>query len=65
MTNTVVERSLLESLNAYVKYFERPNTREDLFAIASSILTFQQKQGNLAIATHYIFERSPYLLCLP
>ena len=50
MTNTAIERSLLESLNAYVKHFETPNTREALFAIASSILTFQQKQGNLAIA---------------
>jgi len=50
MTNTPMERSLLESLNAYVKHFETPNTREALFAIASSILTFQQKQGNLAIA---------------
>ena len=45
-----IERSLLESLNAYVKHFETPNTYEDLGAIASSILTFQQKQGSLAIA---------------
>ncbi len=51
MTNTDIERSLLESLNAYVKHFETPNTREDLLAIASSILTFQQKQGNFAIAS--------------
>ena len=50
MINDATERSLLESLNAYVKHFETPNTREDLFAIASSILTFQQKQGSLAIA---------------
>ena len=50
MTNSAIERSLLESLNAYVKHFETPNTREDLFAIASSILTFQQKQGSLAIS---------------
>lgn len=50
MTDSAVERSLLESLNAYVKHFETPNTREDLLAIASSILTFQQKQGSLAIA---------------
>ena len=33
MTNSAVERSLLESLNAYVKHFETPNTREDLLAI--------------------------------
>ncbi|WP_258040751.1 hypothetical protein [Pseudanabaena sp. BC1403] len=43
MTNSAVERSLLESLNAYVKHFEIPNSREDLLAIASSILTFEQK----------------------
>jgi hypothetical protein len=49
MFNAVTERSLLESLNAYVKCFETPNTREDLLAIVRSILTFQQKQGNLAI----------------
>ncbi|PZO39366.1 MAG: hypothetical protein DCF19_13945 [Pseudanabaena frigida] len=49
MTNSAVERSLLESLNAYVKHFEIPNAREELLAIASSILTFQQKQGKLAI----------------
>ena len=50
MSNSAIERSLLESLNAYVKHFETPNTREDLLAIASSILTFQQKQEKLAIA---------------
>ena len=50
MSNSAIERSLLESLNAYVKHFETPNTRKDLLAIASSILTFQQKQGSLAIA---------------
>ena len=50
MTNSAIERSLLENLNAYVKHFETPNTREDLLAIASSILTFQQKQGSLPIA---------------
>ena len=54
MINDATERSLLESLNAYVKHFETPNTREDLFAIASSILTFQQKQGSLAIAPNLI-----------
>ncbi|MEI6330737.1 MAG: hypothetical protein ACOYN8_01370 [Pseudanabaena sp.] len=45
MTNISTTESLLESLNAYAKHFETPNTREDLLAIASSILTFQQKQG--------------------
>ena len=50
MTNNDIERSLLESLNSYVKHFETPNTRKDLLAIASSILTFKQKQGSLAIA---------------
>jgi hypothetical protein len=43
-----IKRSLLESLHAYVKDFEIPNTREDLLAITSAILTFQQKQGSLA-----------------
>ena len=37
MSNTATERSLSESLNAYVKHFETPNTREELLAIASSI----------------------------
>jgi hypothetical protein len=50
MTHSAIERSLLESLHAYVKRFEIPNSRADLLAIASSILTFQQKQGSLAIA---------------
>lgn len=48
MTNKTIERSLLESLHAYVKRFEIPNSRADLLAIASSILTFQQKQGTVA-----------------
>ena len=50
MSNIVTERSLLDSLQAYVNRFETPNSREDLLAIASSILTFQQKQGSIAIA---------------
>jgi hypothetical protein len=50
MINTSTTESLLETLNAYVKHFETPSTREDLLAIASSILTFQQKKGSLAIA---------------
>ncbi|WP_434686527.1 hypothetical protein [Pseudanabaena minima] len=40
------ERSLLNSLHAYVNRFDTSNSREDLLAIASSILTFQQKQGS-------------------
>ena len=54
MSNSATERSLLESLNAYVKHFETPNTREDLLAIASSILTFQRKQGSMVIAPDLI-----------
>ncbi len=49
MTNKTIERSLLESLHAYVKRFEIPNSRADLLAIASSILTFQQKKGSIVI----------------
>jgi len=49
MTNTVTYLSLLNQLHAYVNRFETPNSREDLQAIASSILTFQQKQGNLSL----------------
>jgi hypothetical protein len=48
----VTERSLLDSLQAYVNRFETPNSREDLLVIASSILTFQQKQGSIAIASN-------------
>ncbi len=33
MSNSSTERSQLESFSAYVKYFETPNTREDLLAI--------------------------------
>ncbi len=33
MTNISMTEALLESLNAYVKHFETPNTREDLLAI--------------------------------
>lgn len=49
MTNTAVDQSLLDSLHAYVKEFEIPNTRDDLLAIASSILTFQLKQANQSL----------------
>ncbi len=49
MTNIVTDRSLLNQLHAYVNRFETSNSREDLQAIASSILTFQQKQGKIAL----------------
>jgi hypothetical protein len=55
MTNNAIKRSLLESLHAYVRHFEIPNSRDDLLSIASSILTFQQKQRSLAI-TSDVFE---------
>lgn len=51
MTNSAIERSLLESFNAYIRHFEIPGTREDLLAIASSILVLRQKQGNLALSS--------------
>jgi hypothetical protein len=45
------EESLLNSLNAYVKAYVKnfgtDQSSEDIQAIASSILAFQQKQGNL------------------
>ena len=44
--STDAERSLLNSLQAYVNRFDTSNSPEDLLAIASSILTFQQKQGS-------------------
>lgn len=34
MTNSDIERSLLEILHAYVRRFETPNSREDFLAIA-------------------------------
>jgi hypothetical protein len=49
MTNLVTDLSLLNQLYAYVDRFETPNSREDLQAIASSILTFQQKQESLSL----------------
>jgi hypothetical protein len=45
-----ISQSLLNSLHTYVNRFKAPNSREDLLTITSSILTFQQKQENLAIA---------------
>ncbi len=44
--STDAERSLLNSLQTYVNRFDISNSPEDLLAIASSILTFQQKQGS-------------------
>jgi hypothetical protein len=54
MNEIATVESLLNSLNAYTKRFEIPNSRENLLAIASSILTFQQKQGNPVIAPQEI-----------
>ncbi|MBD2178772.1 hypothetical protein H6F42_17775 [Pseudanabaena sp. FACHB-1998] len=51
MANNDIERSLLSNLTAYVKKFETQNSPEELLAIASSILTFQQKQGIIEIAS--------------
>jgi hypothetical protein len=48
MTDLITTESLLNNLKAYVKSFESVSS-EDIPAIASSILTFQQKQG-IAIA---------------
>ena len=62
MTDIATSQELSASLMAYVKHFklpselpiqspiQLPNSPEQLAAIASSILTFQQKQENLAIA---------------
>jgi len=49
MTDITTDQSLLNHLYAYVNRFETSNSREDLQAIASSILTFQQKQGNFSL----------------
>ncbi len=43
-------KNLTNNLQAYVSRFETANTPEELAAISSSILRFQQKQGNIAIA---------------
>ncbi len=58
MNDTTTGQELSASLMAYVKHFklpipsqiQSPNSPEQLEAIASSILTFQQKQGMIAIA---------------
>jgi len=47
MTDIATTESLLNSLKAYTKSFEVNDSPEDISAIASSILTFQQKQGQL------------------
>ena len=48
MTNNAIKRSLLESLNVYVKHFDALDTLDELLAISTSILTSQQQHGNLA-----------------
>ena len=58
MTDIATGQELSASLMAYVKHFklpiqlsiQSPNAPDQLEAIASSILTFQQKQGMIAIA---------------
>ena len=62
MTDIATGQELSASLMAYVKHFQLPiqlpvqpsiqssNAPDQLEAIASSILTFQQKQGSIAIA---------------
>jgi 16S rRNA G527 N7-methylase RsmG len=56
MINSTIERSLLESLHAYVKRFDTPNSRADLLAIASSIQILQQKLGEL-ISDYFFFPK--------
>jgi len=50
MTNIATDRSLLDALNASARRFSINNSHGEIIAIASSILTFQQKQGNIEIA---------------
>jgi hypothetical protein len=58
MTDIATSQELSASLMAYVKHFQlpvqasiqSPNSPDQLEEIASSILTFQQKQGMIAIA---------------
>ncbi|PZO42639.1 MAG: hypothetical protein DCF19_06255 [Pseudanabaena frigida] len=50
MSDIDTEQLLIESVKAYAKKFETLNSREEVLAIANSILTFQQKQGTIAIA---------------
>jgi len=54
MTNIQLERSLEQNLQAYLKDFNIPNNATDLYAIASWIVTFQQKQNIISIAPQEI-----------
>lgn len=45
LNNVITEQELQDLLKAYAQSFGVPSSREELLAIASSILTFQQKQG--------------------
>lgn len=44
MNDVITEQELLDSLNAYAKSFGVPTSPEEVMAIASSIVTFKQKQ---------------------
>ncbi|NMF57940.1 hypothetical protein [Pseudanabaena yagii] len=44
MNDVITEQELLNSLNAYAKSFGVPTSPEEVMAIASSIVTFKQKQ---------------------
>jgi hypothetical protein len=50
MTNPAIASTLLEILKGYVFKLHRSDSQVDLLAITGSILTYQQKQGNWAIA---------------
>lgn len=47
MNDVITEQELITSLNAYAKSFGIPTSYEDMMAIASSIVTFQQKQRDI------------------
>ncbi|MFO0210553.1 MAG: hypothetical protein ACK53E_07195, partial [Pseudanabaena sp.] len=44
MNDVITEQELLDSLKAYTKSFGVPTFPEEVMAIASSIVTFKQKQ---------------------
>jgi len=44
MNDVISEQELLDSLKAYAQSFGAPTSTEEVMAIASSIVTFQQKQ---------------------
>ncbi len=44
MNDVITEQELLDSLKAYAKSFGMPTSPEEVMAIASSIVTFKQKQ---------------------